>query len=84
MAASMKDFGSDVKIQHATGCGNPCHPGDPCTACQPFWKMMLETGRFQAYIPPTFEGPATAHNVNITSRRVEFGDLKIRSRGSNS
>ncbi len=84
MAALMKDFGIDVAIPPETGCGNPCHPGDPCGTCEPFWKMMLETGRFKAYVPPTFEGTAAPRNTNFSSRKVEFGDLKLRSRGSNS
>ncbi|MEP6884371.1 MAG: hypothetical protein ABJC66_06455 [Gammaproteobacteria bacterium] len=84
MATSLNESGIEVAIQPDTGCGNPCHPGHTCGKCEPFWKMMLETGRFKAYVPPTFAGGATAPKANFGGRKIEFAELKFRSRGSNS
>jgi hypothetical protein len=50
--------------------------------------MMLSTGRFQAYVPPTFGGGAVAGRTplkpNFSGPKMEFADLKFRSRGSDS
>ena len=94
MASSINRTGIEVEIPPETGCGNPCHPGHTCCSCEPFWHMMLSTGRFQAYVPPTFGGGggggvgagagATPHKANFSGRKMEFADLKFRSRGSGS
>jgi hypothetical protein len=84
MAASFNRTGIEVEIPPESGCGNPCHPGHTCSSCEPFWHMMLATGRFQAYVPPTFGGDAPANKPNFAGRKMEFADLKFRSRGSDS
>jgi hypothetical protein len=90
MAPLVNRTGIEVEIPPETGCGNPCHPGHTCSSCEPFWHMMLSTGRFQAYVPPTFGGAAgagsgaPANKPNFSGRKMEFADLKFRSRGSDS
>jgi hypothetical protein len=88
MASLINRTGIEVELPPETGCGNPCHPGHTCNACEPFWHMMLTTGRFQAYVPPTFGGGAAPrappHKPNFVGRKMEFADLKFRSRGSDS
>jgi ribosomal protein L32 len=84
MASLTKKSGVDVTIQPDSNCGNPCHPAHVCNSCAPFWKAMLETGRFQAYVPPTFEGPAPAppQEPNFFDRNVDLAGLKLRSKGA--
>jgi hypothetical protein len=84
MESSFNRTGIEVEIPPETGCGNPCHPGHTCSSCEPFWHMMLATGRFKAYVPPTFAGEAPAHKANFGGRKVDFADLKFRSKGSSS
>ncbi len=89
MASLVNRTGIEVEIAPETGCGNPCHPGHTCSSCEPFWHMMLSTGRFQAYVPPTFgggavPGPMPNKKANFSGRKMEFADLKFRSRGSDS
>jgi hypothetical protein len=86
MASLVNRTGIEVEIPPETGCGNPCHPGHTCSSCEPFWHMMLTTGRFQAYVPPTFGGGAAqaAHKPNFAGPKMQFADLKFRSRGSDS
>jgi hypothetical protein len=84
MASSFNRYGIEVEIPPDTGCGNPCHPGHTCSSCEPFWHMMLATGRFKAYVPPTFAGEAPANKPNFGGRKVDFADLKFRCRGSSS
>lgn len=84
MGSSTNRSGVDLKIRTDTRCGNPCHPAHVCSACAPFWKAMLETGRFEAYVPPTFEGGATSQEANFFDRNVDLAGLKMRSRGSNN
>jgi hypothetical protein len=70
---AVKPRGIDVAI-HATdtGCGNPCHPGHPCSSCEPFWQTMLATGRFKAYVPPTFAGSAPPNKPNFGGKKSDL------------
>ena len=85
MALALKSSGIDVAI-HPTdsGCGDPCHPSHPCESCEPFWRQMQATGRFHAYVPPTFAGEAPPQARNFTADKVDFSSLSFRSKGSNS
>ena len=85
MAYALKPSSIEVAI-HANdiGCGNPCHPGHTCSACDPFWKTMQATGRFQAYIPPTFAAGALQHKPLCRAKKFDFADLMFRKKGSNS
>ena len=85
MASALKSSGIEVSI-HAndTGCGNPCHPGHTCSSCEPFWKTMQATGRFQAYIPPTFAASTPQKRPLFSGKKLDFADLMFRKKGSNS
>ena len=85
MASALKPSGIEVAI-HAndTGCGNPCHPGHACSSCEPFWKTMHATGRFEAYIPPTFAAGAPQHKPLFGGKQFDLADLMLRKKGSNS
>jgi hypothetical protein len=85
MAAAPKARGIHVAIHLAdSGCGNPCHPGHACAACEPFWQNMQATGRFRAYVPPTFAGDAPLPKMNFGAKKLDLGDVLLRMKGSNS
>lgn len=84
MGSSVNRSSVDEAARPDTSCGNPCHPGHVCSACAPFWNAMLETGRFKAYVPPTFEGGTPSQEPNFFDRNVDLAGLKSRSRSSRS
>ena len=85
MVFKPKAFGIDVAIHFAdSGCGNPCHPGHACGACESFWRNMQATGQFRAYVPPTFAGDAPLRKTNFGVKKLDFGDVLLRTKGSNS
>lgn len=84
MALRPKASGIDVAIHSTVGCGNPCHPGQVCSSCEGFWQSMQATGRFNAYVPPTFDGSAVLRKPLFGGTKIEFADLKFRKKGSNS
>jgi hypothetical protein len=65
-------------------CGNPCHPAHACSSCEPFWQAMQATGRFKAYVPPTFAGATAPQRQNFSGKKLDFADLTFRTKGSNS
>jgi hypothetical protein len=85
MAFGLRATGIDVAVHSAdAGCGDPCHPGHVCNSCAPFWQRMQATGRFNAYVPPTFAGGDPPRQPNPGAGHLEFAHLHFRTRGSGS
>jgi hypothetical protein len=87
MGISMKAKAAGIDVAlHASdaGCGNPCHPGHACSSCEEFWQTMQATGRFKAYVPPTFAGSEPVRYTKFGGTKIDFADLTFRMKGSNS